>query len=396
MKHSLTTHCFGLLLTGLLTVVGIQSMQGNTSETTLSATRVTDLLIQVNRHWQHTHTYQTKAFWDQAAYHTGNMEAYFLTGLEEFRLYSEKWAEYNQWKGAKSSDKTKWKYTYGETDDYVLFGDWQVCFQTYIDLYNLDSIKQPQKIARAIEVMEYQMSTPRKDYWWWCDGLYMVMPVMTKLYRVSGDERYLTKLGEWFQYADSLMYDPAYGLYYRDAKYIYPKQATIHGKRNFWSRGNGWVFAAFAKVLSDLPANHPLQPLIQERFQAMASALVACQQPEGYWTRSLLDPEHAPGYETSGTAFFTYGLFWGLNHGLLDTKDCLPAALKGWHYLSTIALQPDLTIGYVQPIGENPSPSTKVSARSTYSFGVGAWLLAACETARYWQQPKNGQPANDN
>ena len=40
----------------------------------------------------------------------------------------------------------------------------------------------------------------------------------------------------------------------------------------------------------------------------MADAVVACQQPEGYWTRSMLDPEHAPGAETSGTAFFTYGL----------------------------------------------------------------------------------------
>ena len=46
---------------------------------------------------------------------------------------------------------------------------------------NLDAPKDERKIARAKEVMEFQMSTPQNDYWWWADGLYMVMPVMTKL-----------------------------------------------------------------------------------------------------------------------------------------------------------------------------------------------------------------------
>ena len=40
--------------------------------------------------------------------------------------------------GAASNNKADWKYTYGETNDHVLFGDWQICFQTYIDLYNID------------------------------------------------------------------------------------------------------------------------------------------------------------------------------------------------------------------------------------------------------------------
>ena len=28
----------------------------------------------------------------------------------------------------------------------------------------------------------------------------------------------------------------------------------------------------------------------------------------------------APGPETSGTAFFTYGMLWGVNDGILDCK----------------------------------------------------------------------------
>ena len=87
-------------------------------------------------------------------------------------------------------------------------------------------------------------------------------------------------------------------------------------------------------------------------YTRMAKAVRACQQPEGYWTRSLLDPAHAPGPETSGTAFFTYGLLWGINNGYLDKKEYLSCVLRAWDYLTKVALQPDGILGYVQPIGE--------------------------------------------
>ncbi|OZI09698.1 family 88 glycosyl hydrolase [Siphonobacter sp. BAB-5385] len=345
-----------------------------------TADQVLASIEKANQYWQSTHPKHGRAFWDNAAYHTGNMEAYFRTGKEVYRQYSEDWAEHNEWKGAKSADSTQWKYSYGETDDYVLFGDWQICFQTYIDLYRLKP--EPHKIARAKEVMTYEMNTPQSDYWWWADGLYMVMPVMTKLYQVTGNPQYLSKLYEYFTYANGIMYDPAEKLYYRDAKYVYPKHRSTNGKKDFWARGDGWVFAGLAKVLQDLPKDDPHRQAYLTRFQEMAQAILKTQQPEGYWTRSMLDPAHAPGPETSGTAFFTYGLCWGINHGYLPKKTYLPAALKGWQYLSNVALQTDGKVGYVQPIGEKAIPGQVVDANSTANFGVGAFLLAGCELHR--------------
>jgi len=339
------------------------------------------IIEKVNTHWQSTRTEPGWAFWDVAAYHTGNMEAYFLTGNEEYRQYSEKWAEHNRWKGAKSDNKTEWKYNYGEKDDYVLFGDWQICFQTYVDLYNL--APDDKKIARAREVMEYQMSTPNNDYWWWADGLYMVMPVMTKMYKITGNKLYLEKLYEYFAYANSIMYDKKTGLYYRDAKYVYPKHKSLNGKKDFWARGDGWVFAGLAKVLQDLPENDKHRKEYIKIYKKMAKAVKKSQQPEGYWTRSLLDPEHAPGPETSGTAFFTYGLLWGMNNGYLSRKEYAPVAEKGWKYLAGTALQENGKVGYVQPIGEKAIPGQVVNENSTAPFGVGAFLLAACEMYRF-------------
>ena len=218
------------------------------------------------------------------------------------------------------------------------------------------------------------------------------MPVMTKLYKITGNPLYLDKLHEYWVFADSLMYDPEDALYYRDGKYIYPKHKSANGKKDFWARGDGWVLAALAKVLKDLPETDKYRQEYIDRFQTMAKAVAACQQPEGYWTRSLLDPEHAPGPETSGTAFFTYGLLWGMNNGLLDKATYQPVVrvflltivvYRAGKYLTTVALQPDGRIGYVQPIGEKAISGQVVDANSTANFGVGAFLLAACEMVRF-------------
>ncbi|SFH34390.1 glycoside hydrolase family 88/105 protein [Pedobacter insulae] len=350
----------------------------------LAAQTKDDVLAAINKansYWQQQHKPEVWSFWDIAAYHTGNMEAYQLTKNETYRGYSEKWAVHNKWMGAKSANKATWKYSYGENDEHVLFGDWQICFQTYIDLYHL--APEAYKIARAKEVMEHQMSTPAKDYWWWADGLYMVMPVMTKMYKLTGNKLYLEKLHTYFLYADSVMYDQKEHLYYRDAKYIFPKHKTANGVKDFWARGDGWVFAGLAKVLKDLPSSDPHRKLYEHRYKAMAKAILKSQQAAGYWTRSMLDPLQAPGKETSGTAFFTYGLLWGINNGLLKEKVYLPTALKGWKYLSEQALQADGRIGYVQPIGEKAIPGQVVNANSTAGFGVGAFLLAGSEMYRY-------------
>jgi len=155
------------------------------------------------------------------------------------------------------------------------------------------------------------------------------------------------------------------------------------GGKSFWARGAGWVLAGLAKVLQDLPKDCKYYKFYKQRFVQLAEGVRACQQEEGYWSRSMLCEDDAPGYETSGTAFFTYGILWGVNNGLLPAKKYEDCISRAWKYLYTTALQSDGSIGYVQPIGEKPDPTRKVDARSQAPFGTGAWLLAACEYTNY-------------
>ena len=356
------------------------------------------IIRNVNTAWQQSHPDPGNAFWDNAVYHTGNMEVIKLLGnYDNFMAYSLSWAEKNGWCGATEPDKSKWVYKkYGEKPQYVLFGDWQICFQTYIDLYNLSGAQHPEMVARAREVMGYEANSKECDYWWWADALYMVMPVMTKMYLLTGDKAYLDKMYDNWQYANSIMYDKETGLYFRDGKYVYPKHTTAAGKKDFWARGDGWVMAAFAKVLSDFDAAKDRRLTVKGKyrneitryFQRLAKAAINLQQEEGYWTRSMMDPDQAPGYETSGTALMCYALFWGINNGYLPMR-YLQHAEKAWRYLSTIALQPDNSIGYVQPIGEKAIPGQVVDKNSVANFGTGAFLLAASEYVRFLM--KNGE-----
>ena len=372
-----------LLLLSLMILATSASARARKKRPEPNPPSTVEIITKVNDYWQQHHSPKVRSFWDEAAYHTGNMEAYRLLGVARWLAYSDEWARHNKWQGAREKDPSKWKYkTYGEGQDYALFGDWQICFQTYLDMYEMNP--DPYKIARAIEVMDYEVRQPQNDFWWWADALYMVMPVMTKLYKATGEVKYLDKLYDNFKWSDELMYDKDEQLYYRDAKYIYPKVKTAcNDGKSFWARGDGWVLAGLAKVLSDMPEDYQHRDFFLQRFRELAEGVARVQRPGGYWSRSMLCEDDAPGPETSGTAFFTYGMLWGVNHGLLDRETYVPVIEKAWKYLTTVALQEDGSVGFVQPIGEKPDPTKTVDAHSQAIFGVGAFLLAACEHLRF-------------
>lgn len=365
------------------------------SAKTWTADQVKELITRVNTYWQQNNKAETRSFWDPAAYHTGNMEVYKLLKDDKQLDYTRRWAYHNNWSGATEADPSRWKYAnYGEGKDYVLFGDWQVCFQTYIDLYNLaianggTDADNYFMVKRAKEVMHYEAYSKNDDYWWWSDALYMVMPVMTKMYKLTGDVQYLDKLYENLLYSDRIMLDQETGLYFRDARYVYPNHKSVNGKKDFWARGDGWVLAGLAKVLQDLPKDYKHYKFFVDKFQRLADIVAKTQQKEGYWTRSILDPNHAPGPETSGTAFFAYGIMWGVNNGFLAKKDYKKCIDRAWQYISETAVQADGKVGYVQPIGDRAIPGQTVDANSQANFGVGAVLLAACEYYRYINNQK--------
>jgi len=216
---------------------------------------------------------------------------------------------------------------------------------------------------------------PCQARWCWSDALFMAPPTWTALSAVTGDPRYAAYGDREFWSTTDYLLDKEHGLYFRDSRFF--DRRDDQGRKIFWSRGNGWVYAGIVNILKTLPADHPDRPRYVALFRRMSAKLVSLQKPDGYWPVSLLAPEHSPP-ETSGAGFFVYGLAWGVNQGLLKGPKYPRSARLGWSALAK-AVNPDGKVGWVQQVGYAPD---HVEAEDTQLYGSGAFLLAASEVSR--------------
>jgi unsaturated rhamnogalacturonyl hydrolase len=96
----------------------------------------------------------------------------------------------------------------------------------------------------------------------------------------------------------------------------------------YWGRGNGWIAAALAEVLLNLPANDPARPKILGSYQSMMGALLKVQAPDGRWRQVLDDPKAFE--ENSCTGYFIFALAEGVDHGWLDAATYQAPVVKAW------------------------------------------------------------------
>lgn len=211
--------------------------------------------------------------------------------------------------------------------------------------------------------------------WWWCDALFMGPPTLARLHAATGEAKYRDFMVKEWKATSDFLFDKEEHLYFRDSTYFQKREAN--GKKIFWSRGNGWVFAGLVRVLQYLPDTDPDRPFFVEQFKQMAAALLKCQQADGLWRASLLDPASYPMQEVSGSGFYTYGLAWGANEGLLG-PDAADAAIRGWNAMAAL-VNADGKLTHVQPIGADPK---HFDEQHSDVFGVGSFLLGGSEVYR--------------
>jgi unsaturated rhamnogalacturonyl hydrolase len=271
--------------------------------------------------------------------------------------------------------------------------------QLYTELYFL--YREPQMIAPmrerfdailaqppAVQSLDFSQPGHGQDSWSWCDALFMAPPAWMRLYAATDDERYMDfAVTNWWRTTDFL-YDTNEHLFFRDSTY-FDKRAP-NGEKIFWSRGNGWVMAGLVRMLQYLPMNHPDRPRFEQLFKDMADKILACQQPDGLWRVSLLDPNSYPDPEASGSALDTYALAWGVNQGLLDRATFEPAVRKAWTALIG-CVDENGRLSHVQPPGGSPG---KFSPDTTEIYGVGAFLLAGSEVYRMAVMEQNNNSLN--
>lgn len=308
--------------------------------------------------------------WTRAVFHEGLSALYEVDSQPEYYNYNLAMAEGNHWMPRHGLETR-------DADNYC-------CFQTYIDLYRLSPASY--KLENVIKKCDMIVSNPDNADWWWIDALQMGMPAFAKLGITTGNEKYIGKMWQMYEYTrnhtDSIgLFNPAEGLWWRD-KDFNPPYVTATGRQCYWSRGNGWVLAALARVMNELPTSSMHYNDYKSDFLAMCEALRKVQRPDGFWNVDLGDPDNYGGIETSGTSLFVYGMAWGIRQGLLPAHVYRPVVEKAWKALETIAWQPSGWVGYIQGTGKEPKDSQPVTLDGRLDFedfGIGCFLLAATE-----------------
>ena len=270
----------------------------------------------------------------------------------------------------KQAERFEWKLLPGRYDH----ADDEAIGQAYEVLY-LEK-KDPSRISAVKENFAQVMSRkddPAKDLWWWCDALYMAPASLAMMSKITSDRKYLDFMDREWDLTTAHLYSPENKLYFRDATFLDKKEAN--GKPMFWSRGNGWVLAGTARVLSVMPKHYPQRAKYEKLFSQMAERIAGLQPEDGLWRMGLLDQQAYPMGEVSGTAFYTYAMAWGVNHGLLDRKRYAPVIEKAWAGMLKQVYE-DGRLGAIQPIGAAPGSLT---AGSSWVYGVGGFLLAGSE-----------------
>src|SRR5579859_7912836 len=314
-------------------------------------------------HWIAGHAGFGDSTWFNALFIKGDIETYRLTGDPKYLAYATGWANHNAWKLPTNAPNY----------------DGPEASQEYIDLYELDPNHPALDIADAQAYLNRQ--TARVEGGRVSDLSYVdavrlgALSAFARLGVPNHNAAELDAMAKMFAYTEGHIYDRSASLWWRDSRWA--------GTTTHWSRGNGWIVIALTDTVAALPAGDPNRAHYISLLNAMAAKLKATQQAGGYWTADVDHPASFPAPESSGTSFFVYGLARGIQMGYLDQATYLPVVQKGWGWLKGTALRPDGVVGYVQGPSSHPSQFQPISPTATSNYGVGAFLMAGVEAAKF-------------
>jgi rhamnogalacturonyl hydrolase YesR len=301
--------------------------------------------------------------WFNSLFIKGDIEAFRMTGDMKYLTYANAWANHNKWKLPTNAPNY----------------DGPEASQEYIDLWELDSKHPARDIADAQAYLTRQtkrVQGGKVNDLNYVDAVRLgAMSAFARLGVPSNNQAELTAMAKMFAYTESHIYDRKASLWWRDSRWV--------GTTQHWSRGNGWIVIALTDTIAALPAGDANRAHYIALLNAMFAKLKATQQSGGYWTADVDHPAAFPAPESSGTSFFTYGLARGIQLGYADRATYLPVVKKAWGWLRNTALRSNGVVGYVQGPSSHPSQHQPISPTATTNYGVGAFLMAGVEAAKF-------------
>ncbi len=155
---------------------------------------------------------------------------------------------------------------------------------------------------------------------YWIDDIFMIGCLQVQAYRATGNIIYLERAALEIDSYIKRLQQPN-GLFYHGLNAHF-----------FWGRGNGWVAAGLAELLSVLPESNPHYNSILAGYLKMMKTLFDNQSEDGMWHQLIDKPESFK--ETSSTAMFGFAMAKGVSMGLLPEEPYTEAYKKAWNGLT--------------------------------------------------------------
>ena len=313
--------------------------------------------------------------WTRAYYYEGLMDLWKIDPQQRYMDYTLEWGNKHNWGLRNAEDGWKTRNA-----------DNQCAGQVYLYLYEQDPDKPEHFIANIKNSIDSMMVTDKIDDWNWIDAIQMAMPIFAQLGNITGDTAYYNRAYDMYMYSkhqhgENGLYNPVDSLWWRDADFD-PPYTEPNGEDCYWSRGNGWVVVAMARMLDILPADEPHRKEYETMLIEMSYALKKVQREDGFWNVSLHDPNNYGGKELTGTAMFIYGMAYGVNNGILNREEFEPVIFNAWNAMVNDSLHPNGFLGYVQGTGKEPKEAQPVTYEREPDFedyGLGSFLMAGVE-----------------
>lgn len=284
-----------------------------------------------------------------------------------------------------ANGRSKWGYPFGEFFAFDYLDDCGAMTASIIDIYirkeRSDAKKYIDNVAEFMQKDMYRLSDGTfcrhepVDQTIWADDLYMSVPFLARMGKLSGDDKYFDDAIKQVLQFDEYLWENNTGLYYHSWYSDNKENSIAH-----WGRANGWVAMAQVELLKSLPADHPKRQVIVDNLIKQLINVSKYQNVSGLW-HQLLNKETS-FLETSGTAMFTYAIAYAVNNDILPDRYISVAVLGLEGILSQTDNHRVNSISMGTGIANDLS-YYETRATRTNNVGFGAVLLAGLEILKY-------------
>jgi len=214
----------------------------------------------------------------------------------------------------------------------------------------------------------------------WLDDLYMSLPALVQMGKLSGETKYFDEALKQFQLFSGRMYNKENGLYMHGWVQHMNPHPQFH-----WARANGWALLTKIELLDAIPEGYAGRDQILAQLKTHVKALAALQHGTGFW-HQLLDKNDSY-LETSATAIYAYCIAHAVNKGWLDVKAYGPMALLAWNAVSSKVNVKGQVEGTCVGTGMGFDPAFYYyrPVNNYAAHGYGPALLAGAEMIRLLQ-----------